>query len=337
MGPGGGGFEGKSLGGYIFEHGEVVTGRHVENILTDFGLAQRDLARDLGVHHVWLSYLLRTKRNHPLRAVTARLFVNYRRQWNPALVVPTEARASGLERAGAIRGQRRRRWLLRSEFEALPAQYRVLLEVLQQLREGLRTETIKPSKILEWICIHSRAETTEHPEGPMKFRRMLFWWPAFRLFLEQSPGILLRMKPSGVAYRFMAFDHETTDGGIRDAVAGEVKPLEPERAHDLVRLKRLSLAMPVETKAARRGRRPGMLKETRHRIEVAAAFELLGWSKRKMAPHVFPDQPASAETNIYRFYNRYRQSIAAAKQQLTPEHAQDLVQSASNSQLPPKK
>jgi hypothetical protein len=269
------------------------------------------LARDLGVHHVWLSNLLRTKMDHPLRAKTARLFVEYRRRCNPALVIPIDARASGLEKAGAIHGERRQRWLLLSEFEVLPAQYQALLEVLQALREKQRAETIKGSNILHRICTQSRAETAQKSQTPRKFRQLLFWWLAFRRFLEQNDGILLLVKPSEVACRFLAFEYETTARSIRQAVSRKIKPLEPERARDLIRLMR-ALSPPAVVRRAR-GRPPGMTNETQDRVRLAAELALAGVSKGRAARQLFPSEPFEVAYHRTRsLYRDHRIDIEAA-------------------------
>lgn len=87
--------------------------------------------------------------------------------------------------------------------------------------------------------------------------------------------------------------------------------------------KRISPPAPVEPK--RRGRPPGMAPATQERIRLAAAFELCGWSKRKMAPYILPGQSASPGANIYRFCHDHRELIAAIKQQLTLEMAHTMV------------
>lgn len=74
-----------------------------------------------------------------------------------------------------------------------------------------------------------------------------------------------------------------------------------------------------------RGRPKGLDDETQERIRIAAAFELCGWSKRKMAPHLWPGQAVFAASSIYRFHHDHRELIAVAKQQLTEETARTLV------------
>ncbi len=226
---------GGALGGYIFEHGEPITGHYIKDILEDFGISQRELARDVRIHHVWLGRLLRNRRHLPLRANTARKFRNYRRRRNADLLAPAEARATGLERAQAIRGKRRQRYLLRSEVRDIPERYAVVRELLGQLCDALRRETIKPDPdgIFEWLRNHSRFESAESLGGRTKFRRLLYWWLELRKWLEENPGALLRLKPFDAAHDFLAFDYETTRLSVEECVSGMVEPLDPARAREL--------------------------------------------------------------------------------------------------------
>jgi predicted transcriptional regulator len=146
---------GGALGGYHFEHGEPVTGKYIRNILDDFGITQRDLARELNIHHVWLGRLLRRRSELPLRAATAKLFIEYRRRGHSALTVATQGRASGLEQSGSIKGRIRQRYLLASEVRAIPEQYDVLHELFSELHHELQ-KGLKPDGIHQWICSSNR-------------------------------------------------------------------------------------------------------------------------------------------------------------------------------------
>ncbi len=79
---------------------------------------------------------------------------------------------------------------------------------------------------------------------------------------------------------------------------------------------------------AKGGRPTGITKEVQKQIEKAAAFDLCNWSKRKMAPHLFPDKPASYYTNTKQLFRRYPAEIKAAKKHLTIKEAQKTVRSA---------
>lgn len=86
-----------------------------------------------------------------------------------------------------------------------------------------------------------------------------------------------------------------------------------------------------------RGRPKGLDDETQERIRMAAAFELCGWSKMKMAPYILTDQSTSAESNIYRFHYDHGELIAAGKQQLTEEMARTMVSDRVKAPKPPSK
>jgi hypothetical protein len=96
--------------------------------------------------------------------------------------------------------------------------------------------------------------------------------------------------------------------------------LDAEKFERLRNARRIARGMLVQPRKGR-GRPRGLSKETCERILLAAAFLLCGYSERRMAPYLFPSQPGSARTNVYRFFHDHRVRIVSAKEHLTPEEA----------------
>jgi DNA-binding CsgD family transcriptional regulator len=225
---------GGALGGYLFEHGKPVTGRYIQDLLEDFAIGPTSLGRDLRIRHgkVLLSKWVREFADRPLRANTARRFIKYRHERYADLVIPTDPRAAGIEKAGAIRGQRRARYLLGSEVRAIPEHCAVLHPLFSELRDHLRREKITEEGILAWICERSRMETAQKPEGPAHYRRLLFWWLALRAWLKMNRGVLLNLHPNAAVYDFLGFDYGTSRLSIQACREGNLEPIDPALARE---------------------------------------------------------------------------------------------------------
>ena len=78
-------------------------------------------------------------------------------------------------------------------------------------------------------------------------------------------------------------------------------------------------------KRRERGRQEGRSKETENRLRRIAALEKLGRPLRSNSALVYPDAPATAETNTYALASKHREVINSLKEMLTPSEAEALL------------
>lgn len=133
-----------------------------------------------------------------------------------------------------------------------------------------------------------------------QFRRTLGWVAEINR-MPKSPRS---------AVDFLATKYGVTEEIIRGAIAQKPEPVPVEVMRAIIQ-PFLTEDRPV------RGRRPGILSDTREHIKRAASLSLQGFTKTEMASHVFDDKPLSAKSNIHRLFHDYGDLIEFEKLKIT--------------------
>lgn len=179
-----------------------------------------------------------------------------------------------------------------------------------------------------WIC----EQAATHHDGSISVLPLaieLSPWIEQRLGKLDKRRDLWRLAVEILALRF------SVSSSVASEKSRSLPPSEMERL--ILRLDRDqratqpgSAAAPAkETQKRNRGRQEGSTSEdTKGRLNLIAALEKLGRPLRSNSSVIYPDAPASAETNTYSLASRNRKAIDSLKEKLTPSEAEALLREA---------
>jgi hypothetical protein len=202
---------------------------------------------------------------------------------------------------------------------------RFLMLTIADLRKKVRDNpALTVAELGEWIC-HQAAIEKSSSATDERWRRTLRYLATERgeQFLQNNLDRLRGPEDDGEIVRSM-IGYGASPVIIQNALRERTVVIEPTDMRALIHKYAQSSAEPKKKIGAPEGFRS----DTARRIELAAAFSLCGWSQRKMAKYLYPDKPASSESNCYRFHSDYRTEVTSKKAKLKHSEAERLVNQA---------
>ena len=265
-----------------FSSGEIITGRWLETLSERLQVWPTEIAvlADASVSH-WLKPENLAK---PIRSILARPLLAVERRLKKGFLGYPDKSAADLA-ATALPNLREQRG-----------------ELTTAMRILSRTEGVNGALAVELnsLAEHSRNEVSK--TGPAQSHRCLCWLAEISRYRGARP-------PDPI--HFLADKYGVGVEWMRRTLSenGSAIPLETTRA---------IISPLISTGTKKRGRRPGRLRDTADRIKKAANLLVAGFGETEMAPHLFPDKPASAVSNTFNLFHNYRKEIELAKLKRTP-------------------
>jgi hypothetical protein len=216
--------------------------------------------------------------------------------------------------------------VLRTFLPALSDLNDALVRTMPEIRTAAREHPARGMTGLGEAVAWDAAREESAKSTDYRWRRTLrYLWQAERWIAKnldrlrayEDDGPLVR---SLIGWRYGA-TQQTVQNALRERTEG-IPPLE-------VRLLILTYAPSFAETKKKSGAPTGVRTKTKEQIELAAAFDLMGWTRKDMAPFLFPDTPRSAESNTYRVFSEHSRKINVAKKKLTPARAKERVEQAT--------
>jgi hypothetical protein len=197
---------------------------------------------------------------------------------------------------------------------------RFLMLTMVDLRKKVRENpALTVDELGEWICQQAAIETGASATDE-RWRRTLRYLATERgeRVLQENLDRLRGPAEDSEIVRSM-IGYGASPVTVQNALRERTVAIVPGDMRALIH--RYAPASAAEPKN-KGGAPEGLRSDTEQRIELAAAFSMRGWSKSKMAKHLYPDMPASAYSNTKVFFNRNGNRIKARVSKMTPAEAE---------------
>ncbi|MGC1107109.1 MAG: hypothetical protein WA876_11270 [Candidatus Acidiferrales bacterium] len=296
----------------VFSRGEPLTGRWLTEFAERFCLRATDLESAYGFSSGWYTQATSDARQpNPLHHSKATVLAAAERELLKSLMAVRKFLDADV---------------LRTVCPKIPERCAYIAEVAREV-----VPTGDPIEWLPQLVDDSRREAALS-SAPWNRRGFLCSFPSFIRFTKQFPDWRTKWAaPHELATAFLAFDYETSESTIREALANRSQAI-PQLAL------RLAAHSALEH-LPRRGGRVGLDSDTRHRIRCAAAFLRCGYTQTTMARYLFgvgdDSQEESALQSTFKLFIRHRRRIKLTKLSLSDHESRAIVAVKTTTQRKP--
>lgn len=286
----------------VFSHGEPLTGRWLTEFAERFCLRATDMERAFGFSSGWYTQATSAARqSNPLHRSKATVLATAEREL--------------LRRVTAVR-EFRDADVLRVVCPKLPEMCTYIAEAVREMPAFGSATNWLPQLVAD-----SRRETASSPTRWDR-RGFLCSLPGFIRFTKRFHDWRTKWAaPHELATAFLAFDYETSESTIREAIA--------ERSENIPRLALQLAARAALEHLPKRGGRVGLDSHTAIRIRRAAAFLLCGYTQTTMARYLFgvgdDSQEESALQSTLKLFIRHRRRIELTRLSLSDHESRAIV------------
>lgn len=178
----------------LFRYGEPITGRHLRDLCSDFGITRKKLAEKMGVDNSSLYKKSRSDKPLPVR-------------WAERVFRVRQKLAKQSRHQGATKKGGRPPRILPSQRVSICASYRVLVYDLKILQKWLKQQDrdVPRSRVWTWLCERSRDRTI----------RLLFWPEFIDRFTSDSCTAIAYATPKELAEDFLVEEYKVSVAEIR--------------------------------------------------------------------------------------------------------------------------
>jgi hypothetical protein len=300
---------------FLCDHGEPLRSRTLFDLRRAVGFEANEFDRYAGLDEG------RSQATRPADSIMKPDQARKAIEWRDALIeslLATEVLSVGGIKIGKDR-------VLRTLLPGLWDVNRFLVMTMTELRKRVCENPVLPlAELGEWICQQAAIEKHASPTD-QRWRRTLRYFATERgeQFLQNNLDRLRGTQDDGELVRSI-IGYGASPVIVQNALRERTEVIQPLEVRMLI--KDFAPRFAEEKKTI--GPPGGLRDETKERILLAAAVSVRGRTQRKMAKYLYPDKPASSESNCYRFHSDHRAEITSQKNKLNHSEAERLVNQA---------